>query len=167
VFPRSAGCPRRPRSAHGREISTDGLPVTSGLSPKALFPVDDCPQGLPDGIVPIAEPIPLWRVGLCWACHIRRTRGNHRGTRLLKASDTLPSLPAMSPGSPIKRAFCHGPSPILTSTRAIGAAPDHATPRIGSPPGSTSVSGSGSVIRLRTRCSDTGSLISCPPRCHS
>ena len=66
--------------------------------------IDDCPRGLPDidadflnGIVPIAEPIPLWRVGLCSVCHVRRTGGNHRRTRLPKASDKLPSLPAMSP----------------------------------------------------------------------
>jgi hypothetical protein len=38
-------------------------------------------------IVPIAESIPLWRVGLCPACHIRRPGGNHCGTRLLKAAD--------------------------------------------------------------------------------
>jgi len=49
------------------------------------------PQGLPNidanllnDIVPIAEPIPLWRVGLCPACHIRRPGGNHCGTRLPK-----------------------------------------------------------------------------------
>ena len=62
------------------------------------------PQRLPNiyanllnGIVPIAEPIPLWRVGLCSACPIRRPGGNHYGTGLLKPSDKLPPLPAVSP----------------------------------------------------------------------
>src|ERR1700730_4021688 len=60
------------------------------------------PQSLPNidanllnGIVPIAEPIPLWRVGLCSACHIRRPGGNHNETRPLKAGDKLPPLPAV------------------------------------------------------------------------
>jgi hypothetical protein len=59
-------------------------------------------QGLPNiyanllnGIVPIAEPIPLWRVGLCSACHIRRPGGNRYGTRPLNAGDKLPALPAV------------------------------------------------------------------------
>ena len=62
------------------------------------------PQDLPNiyanllnGIAPIAEPIPLWRVRLCSACHIRRASGNHYGTRLLKAGDKLPPLPAVPP----------------------------------------------------------------------
>jgi len=62
------------------------------------------PQDLPNiyanllnGIAPIAEPIPLWRVGLCSACHIRRAGGDHDGTRLLKAGDKLPPLPAVPP----------------------------------------------------------------------
>src|SRR5215472_4578308 len=61
------------------------------------------PQGLPNidanflnGIVPIAKPIPLWRVGLCSVCHIRRSGGNHQGIGLLKTGDKLPPLPAMS-----------------------------------------------------------------------
>src|SRR5215469_5207719 len=74
------------------------------VSYSTFFLIDDCPQclanidaNLLNGIVPIAEPIPLGRLGLYSACHIRRTGGNHRGTRLLKASDKLPPLPAMSP----------------------------------------------------------------------
>ncbi len=62
------------------------------------------PQDLPNiyanllnGIVPIAEPIPLWRIGLCSACHIRRPGGNQYGTRPLKAGDKLPPLPAVPP----------------------------------------------------------------------
>ena len=40
--------------------------------------------------------------------------------------------------SPNKRAPCQGPPPMLTSTRAIGAAPDQATPRTISSPASLS-----------------------------
>ena len=47
-------------------------------------------------IVPIAEPIPLWRVRLCSACHVRRPGRNHYGIGPLKASDELPPLPAVS-----------------------------------------------------------------------
>jgi hypothetical protein len=61
------------------------------------------PQGLPNidanllnGIVPIAEPIPLWQIGLCSARHIRRPGGNLYGTGPLKAGDELPPLPAVS-----------------------------------------------------------------------
>ena len=56
-----------------------------------------------------------------------------------------------------RRASCQPPPLTLTSTRAIGAAPDQATPRMASSPGRTSVCGVGSVIKARTRCSVTGS----------
>src|ERR1700751_1270090 len=84
--------------------STYGLLVNQQfMSRTALFD-GRLPQDLPNiyanllnGIVPIAEPIPLWRVGLCSACHIRRAGGNLYGTRPLEASDKLPPLPAMPP----------------------------------------------------------------------
>src|SRR6185369_871025 len=73
----------------------------TGAIPVGVTRGSTLPQGLPNiyanllnGIVPIAEPIPLWRVGLCSACHIRRPSGNLYGTGSLKAGDELPSLPA-------------------------------------------------------------------------
>ena len=59
------------------------------------------------------------------------------------------------------------PPATLTSTRAMGAAPDQATPRMASSPRSTSAPAPGSVISARTRCSDTGSVTTCPSRGHS
>ena len=138
--------------------------LSAGQLRQVLANID---ANLLNSIVSVAEPIPLWRVGLCTACHIRRPSRNDYYARPVKAGDKLPPLPLCRFRSPSKRASCQGPPSILTSTRAIGAAPDHATPRIGNPPTSTSLSVSGSLIRLRTRCSDTGSVTTCSPRCHS
>jgi hypothetical protein len=43
---------------------------------------------------------------------------------------------------------------MLTSTWAMGAAPDQATPRMVMSPGSAVAPGAGSMISDRTRCSD-------------
>jgi len=82
---------------------TSRLPVSQELRLARHFFDRRLPQSLPNidanllnGIVPIAEPIPLWRVGLCSACHIRRPGGNHCGATVLNASDELPSLPTVS-----------------------------------------------------------------------
>jgi hypothetical protein len=82
----------------------EGLPINQELCLARHFFDRRLPQDLPNiyanplnGIVSIAEPIPLWRVGLCSACHIRRPGGNHDGTRPLKAGDKLPPLPAVPP----------------------------------------------------------------------
>ena len=78
----------------GHYISMSGWPVNHELCLVQYFFDRRLPQGLPNidayllnGIVSIAESIPLGRVGLCPACHICRPGGNHCGTRLLKAGD--------------------------------------------------------------------------------
>src|SRR5260370_9513730 len=54
--------------------------------------------------------------------------------------------------SPTSRLSCQGPPPTLTSTRAIGAAPDHATPRIVKSPPASTCSERGPTITPRTPC---------------
>ena len=70
-------------------------------------------------------------------------------------------------GTPTSRALRHGPPATLTSTRAMGAAPDQATPRTITTPAGSSWPVAGRVIRARTCISRVGSGVPWPPRSQS
>jgi hypothetical protein len=115
-------CPARRAPQDTVRAQTNSIPGVSRQEVIRFLPVcclaqqlsiDDCRKGLPtiyanllNSIVPIAEPIPLWRVGLCAACHVCRPGGNHYGTRPLKAGDTLPPCQLCRFRSPNMRASC-------------------------------------------------------------
>jgi hypothetical protein len=114
-----------------------------------------------------SRPVPLWIVRLSPAGHISCPGGNYRGTSLLNAGDELPPLPAISLPFAQQSGFLPGPitySDFHPSDRCRSGPCDTSNRQFA---WSTSLSASGSVIRLRTRCSDTGSLISCRFRSHS
>lgn len=120
-----------------------------------------------NGVIAVPESIPLGPLRLRASRLIGRARAQH--DRPEDGTEAISSQPCQlrDLASPIKRASCQCPSPTLTSTRAIGAAPDHATPRTVSAPERTSRSGAGSVISARTCWIVTGSRTMRPARDHS
>src|SRR5215469_9431880 len=88
----------------GSEVSTCYLESTWRSSRRSVLLTGTSETiGLPNidadllnGIVPIAEPIPLWRVELRSASHIRRSGGNHYRNGPLMTGDELPPLPTVS-----------------------------------------------------------------------
>src|SRR5438094_6371644 len=135
--------------------------------PRLVGTLPDVNRHLRDGVVPVAKSVPLRALGLRAAGHVRRASAHHGRAWLLDPRDQLPPLPAVPPRLAHETGLLPGPPPTLTSTRAIAAAPDQATPRIATSPRSTFSPAPGSVIKARTRCSVTGSLTTRPSRCHS
>src|SRR5439155_6384232 len=70
-------------------------------------------------------------------------------------------------GSPTIRASCQGPPFRLTSTLAMLAAPDQATPRIAVSPRGSFIPDAGATISARTFSNVTGSRSSRPSLTHS
>jgi hypothetical protein len=87
-----------------------------------------------NAVVALAEVVPLGTLRLGISRLIGRTRTHVRCTRLVEASDKLPPAPAAALRLPLQTGLLPVAFADTTSTRAIGAAPDHATPRMVSSP---------------------------------